>query len=905
MSNKDSTPTIEQVLAFRHSITPPFSVIPLHVDSKLPAVRWKVVIDGQPFTDDELRAFWRDFRGALNPGVACGRYGAGAIVVVDLDGQEAVAWARANLPPTPVVTVTRSGEHWYYRHPSPDGDAVGNRADVLAAKSRWRWEAKEKHGLDVLPAQTKGQDSDALAAERERAETAAARAAELVELGPVIDVRGDGGQVVAPGAIHPSGFVYDYKDGRAWTDADMAAMPVYDGDAWFSAARWRRPVAIGGGGGGPVAKGDLRARVRARSAAAREARSRRGPVTYARRLERAGKWLCHVDAAIAGSGGHNKTFYAACRLVCGFLLEPDDAFEMLKADYNPRCQPPWTVEELAHKVTEAMAQRGQNDGFMYADDESWLAEHGTKKKVYPVGDHRPDDSEFMRIQQPARDPGELDVEELGGGGAPPPQSSPPPPPRQPPPPSGGGGGGGGPPKAPTPAPAPAPSSKPLTQDEREWQDLLKGVGVDYVADVRGRTMFTRKRVKGGGWSLPPDTNNLSLILQFSSKFRYDIRRNELKLQSELNNERVDDHVALIIKANLDHMFQRDIALERVRNAIEGAAAANRHEPVQDWLESLPPWDGVDRIAMVPEELLGMTDVEDVHRTMMRHFLTGLVARIMVPGTKVDTIMFLVGGQGAGKSQFFRMLMDGHLRGDQWFTDAPISLRDKDGRMLIGTNVLVEWSEGEHAKSAKMIDSVKQFLSQQEDEFRPPYGRYMIKRPRRCVFCGTSNDIELLHDNTGSRRFYVLRTGADIDLKRVVAWREQLFAQALGLYRRWRAADADSADWHATRWWFTAAEDGEREAVVSQFRAESVWHEDIAAWLESLRRDKGDGALFLIGDVAEHAVQLPRERKSKRAMAEIRASLLALGARELGRVRRHGVRALWWSLPPKPKSVDEK
>lgn len=896
MSKKDSTPTIEQVLRFKHVVSPPFSVIPLHVESKLPAVKWKAVIDGTPFTDDELREIWRQFRGELNPGVACGRYSAGGVIVVDLDGASAVAWARANLPATPVATVTRSGEHWYYRHPAADGDACGNRADVLASKARWRWEASEKLGLDVVVRQTKTQSSDELAAERERAEAAAAEATAKLELGPVIDVRGDGGQVVAPGAIHPSGFVYDYRDGRRWTDADMAAMPVYD-PAWFDAARWHRPAALGAG---PVSKDALggRARLRAAAAARRRSRSQAGPVTYDKRLERATKWLVHVDPAVSGSGGHNKTFYAACRLVCGFLLEPEDAFQLLKTDYNPRCQPPWTVEELAHKVTEAEKQRGQNDGFMYADDEDWRRENG-RAKVYETGEYVPGADEFeTRAPQPARDSGDLDDDELGidaseasgGGGATPPPSSPP---------GGSGGGGGG--------SGGAPKAQPpvtLSPDEREWEEALKGLGVDYVADVRGREQFTRKRVQGGGWNIPPDTNNLKLILKYSNRFRYDICRNELKLQSELDGERVDDHIALHIKSQLDHMFQRDIALDRVRNAIEGAAADNRREPVRDWLEDLPAWDGVDRISRVPEEILGMTEVNDIHRTMLRHFMTGLVARIMVPGTKVDTILFLVGNQGAGKSQFFRLLMDGHLRGDQWFTDAPISLRDKDGRMLIGTNVLVEWSEGEHAKSAKMIDSVKQFLSQQEDEFRPPYGRYMVKRPRRCVFCGTSNDVELLHDNTGSRRFYVLQTGRDVDLERVLEWRDQLFAQALALYSRYCDAVPGSTDWHATRWWFTAREDVDREAVVSQFRATSVWQEDIAAWLDALVRDKGPEAAFLIGDVMEHAVQLPRERKSKRAEAEVRACLLALGARELGRVRRNGRRARWWDFPTAAAAKDE-
>ena len=74
--------------------------------------------------------------------------------------------------------------------------------------------------------------------------------------------------------------------------------------------------------------------------------------------ERARRYLAKCDPAISGSGGHTKTFLAAQKLVRGFELDEATAFELMYAEYNSRCQPPWSARELRHKVRQA-AQCGQ------------------------------------------------------------------------------------------------------------------------------------------------------------------------------------------------------------------------------------------------------------------------------------------------------------------------------------------------------------------------------------------------------------------------------------------------------------------------------------------------------------------------------------------------------------------
>ena len=77
-------------------------------------------------------------------------------------------------------------------------------------------------------------------------------------------------------------------------------------------------------------------------------------VDHAELLARASGYLGAMPAAISGQGGHNATYAAATALVHGFCLAEAEAFELLRTLYNPRCEPPWSERELAHKVQDAV-----------------------------------------------------------------------------------------------------------------------------------------------------------------------------------------------------------------------------------------------------------------------------------------------------------------------------------------------------------------------------------------------------------------------------------------------------------------------------------------------------------------------------------------------------------------------
>lgn len=163
--NLNSKSTLDYALWY---VSKRLSVIPLMLKDKKPAIEtWKLFQTHKP-TVDNLKVWFGD-NSENNIGIVTGSIS--GIAVVDFDSPEAVEFARNNgFPPTPLVR-TYKGYHAYYRY---------------------------KEGVRNF------QKRDDL---------------------PGIDLRGDGGYVVAPPSIHPSGIQYQWVEGKGLDDISLAELP--------------------------------------------------------------------------------------------------------------------------------------------------------------------------------------------------------------------------------------------------------------------------------------------------------------------------------------------------------------------------------------------------------------------------------------------------------------------------------------------------------------------------------------------------------------------------------------------------------------------------------------------------------------------------------------------------------
>lgn len=218
-----------------------------------------------------------------------------------------------------------------------------------------------------------------------------------------------------------------------------------------------------------------------------------------------------------------------------------------------------------------------------------------------------------------------------------------------------------------------------------------------------------------------------------------------------------------------------------RKAVIAVAHDDRFHPVLEYLEDLE-WDGTARIDTWLIEHLGAED-NDLNRAMGSKFLIGAVARVMDPGCKLDTMLILEGPQGLLKSQIVRAL------GYPWFTDNLPDISSKDAMVQLQGNWIIESAEMDSMQRAD-ANRLKQFLSRQSDDYRPPYGFTSAKHPRQCAFFGTINPggSGYLRDETGARRFWTVACGvgwpkgAKADVEAVRAIRGQLWAEAVARYQ---------------------------------------------------------------------------------------------------------------------------
>ena len=160
-----------------------FNVIPTYPATKETCRRWKEYQASRLPRWLFERWFLGDFRlpGSSEAMLVVGDTPGIRVVVLDGDDDEAVALIRDRCPPTPMMTRTCRGYHFYYAHPG-SGWIKQRTGTVLGGK------------------------------------------------GHAIDLKADGSVVVAPGSRHASGHVYATT--QTWTPEMVSGLPVYD-PAWL------------------------------------------------------------------------------------------------------------------------------------------------------------------------------------------------------------------------------------------------------------------------------------------------------------------------------------------------------------------------------------------------------------------------------------------------------------------------------------------------------------------------------------------------------------------------------------------------------------------------------------------------------------------------------------------------
>ncbi len=193
----------------------------------------------------------------------------------------------------------------------------------------------------------------------------------------LVELRSSGAQTVFPGSTHESGEVI------AFDPMIEAPIPIGSGDLRHRVARlasaallFRHGVPAGVAcvsvdrgsvaelDAPPVALDRIREWLRMKPAGDQR---RPAGTDSDHLLRRARSYVEKMPPAISGQGGHAATFNVALVLKRGFALDDGDAMVILSA-YNARCEPPWSPQELRHKLDDAAGSTRLPLGYLLEDE---------------------------------------------------------------------------------------------------------------------------------------------------------------------------------------------------------------------------------------------------------------------------------------------------------------------------------------------------------------------------------------------------------------------------------------------------------------------------------------------------------------------------------------------------------
>lgn len=335
-----------------------------------------------------------------------------------------------------------------------------------------------------------------------------------------------------------------------------------------------------------------------------------------------------------------------------------------------------------------------------------------------------------------------------------------------------------------PAP-PAPSSGSGGSGEGfDWKKLLK-----YTEPTKNRPA---RLIECG--------NNIGILLtyqpQWLGKLRYNVVTNEIEVSGGILPESDKPRTTRNSDATwIQNWLSRDegVGIHKIaRSVVEDqmllAAERRSYDPLKTYLEGLK-WDGVSRCETMFERYFGAAlkdaegeDISAYVRAVSKRWCIAAVARALRPGCQMDNVLILQGMQGIGKTRAVEVL------GGEWFSGAKIDPHDKDSLMAVAQAWISELGElGIFQRNG--TDSLKEFFTKKTDQFRRPYGRVLEKRPRRCVFIGTTDKDEIFNDTAGERRYWPVTCG-QVDIEGLKEARDQIWAEAVVLFK-------SGEQWHLT------------------------------------------------------------------------------------------------------------
>lgn len=272
-----------------------------------------------------------------------------------------------------------------------------------------------------------------------------------------------------------------------------------------------------------------------------------------------------------------------------------------------------------------------------------------------------------------------------------------------------------------------------------------------------------------------------LVIEHFLNENYRFRRNILNGKVEFATADLDFRPltpealnSIIIRAKREQVMEKGSPKTEITEYVQSEEVPV-FNPIVDYLEHLPKWDGQNHVARLFSRIPGLSTEQNAFlaiwlRSMVAHWLQ----MDMLHGN--ECVPTFIGAQGCGKTTFVRRLLPQHLR--QYYLDH-FNLSNKfDKEMALSNNLIVNLDEIDTVRPSQQA-SLKQALSVSKVNGRPIFGKTQEDRLRFASFVATTNNHHPLTDVTGSRRYICLMIpdGLLIDNDGDIDY-DQLYAQVL-------------------------------------------------------------------------------------------------------------------------------
>ena len=305
-----------------------------------------------------------------------------------------------------------------------------------------------------------------------------------------------------------------------------------------------------------------------------------------------------------------------------------------------------------------------------------------------------------------------------------------------------------------------------------------------IDDV-GDTIGSKKREK-----LRITTNLVSKVLyDMGITVGFNLITNQLEIdgmESKYSKTEASTTLPVVIRDYMIEHMGVDVSRNRIMDCLHVISDLNRFNPVIDMIANTA-YDGGDRITVL-YDILGLLDIatdseatkeqKRKYRLYLNKWLHQCVAMAFNNEDEpygADGVLVLKGEQGIGKTTFFRVI----AVNPAWFCEGKdLNVYNKDAKIEVTGKWIVELGEIDGTLKLKQ-SSLKSFVGSGKDELRAPWARTAVTRPRRASFCGTVNEEQFLTDETGNRRYWIIKVEKiklDVLLGLTKDWLYQMWAQ---------------------------------------------------------------------------------------------------------------------------------